>query len=197
MLARSTSLHTNSYDFSYYLHFPHDLDPIGFYHSRFQPVQALTSRSDDPADRNRASVAFEPADPSFTHIGRLAGTRVAERPSVLYLISYLFHCQSTGQIGWQASHSPGSHVCRARRWRPIFASTETKKLVIPLCNFLMLASLSMHYWFSHLKFHKPRWASTLNQKHIFVITSLFTTQFDYGWSFDELSEDFLARFQDI
>jgi hypothetical protein len=31
----------------------------------------------------RASVAFELADPAFTRIGRLAGTRVTERLSVL------------------------------------------------------------------------------------------------------------------
>jgi hypothetical protein len=47
----------------------------------------------------------------------------------------------------------------------------------------MLASLSMHCGFSHQKFHKLRWASTLNQKHLFVITSLSTTQFEYGVKF--------------
>jgi hypothetical protein len=47
----------------------------------------------------------------------------------------------------------------------------------------MLAFLSMHYGFSHRKFHKLRWASTLNQKHLFVITSLSTTQFEYGVKF--------------
>jgi hypothetical protein len=57
----------------------------------------------DPADRTHASVAFEPVDPVFTRIGRLAGTRVTERPSVLYPIPNIFHCQSTGQIGWHAS----------------------------------------------------------------------------------------------
>jgi hypothetical protein len=56
-------------------------------------------------------------------------------------------------------------------------------LVIPLCNFFMLAFLSMHCGFSHQKFHKPRWASNLNQKHRFVITSLSTTQFEYGVKF--------------
>jgi hypothetical protein len=60
---------------------------------------------------------------------------------------------------------------------------ETKKLVIPLCNFFMLAFLSMHYGFSHRKIHKLRWASTLNQKHLFVITSLSTTQFEYEVKF--------------
>jgi hypothetical protein len=38
----------------------------------------------------------------------------------------------------------------------------------------------MHCGFSHRKFHKLRWASTLNQKHLFLITSLSTTQFEYG-----------------
>jgi hypothetical protein len=47
----------------------------------------------------------------------------------------------------------------------------------------MLAFLSMHCGVSHRKFHKPRWASTLNQKHLFVITSLSTTQFEYGVKF--------------
>jgi hypothetical protein len=56
-------------------------------------------------------------------------------------------------------------------------------LVIPLCNFFIIAFLSMHCGFSHRKFHKLRWASTLNQKHIFVITSLSTTQFEYGVKF--------------
>jgi hypothetical protein len=41
----------------------------------------------------------------------------------------------------------------------------------------------MHYGFSHRKFHKLCWASTLNQKHLFVITSLSTTQFEYGVKF--------------
>jgi hypothetical protein len=53
-----------------------------------------------------------------------------------------------------------------------------------LCvTFFMLAFLSMHCGFSHQKFHKHRWASTLNQKHLFVITSLSTTQFEYGVEF--------------
>jgi hypothetical protein len=47
----------------------------------------------------------------------------------------------------------------------------------------MLAFLSMHCGFSHQKFHKLRSASTLNQKHLFVITSLSTTQFYYGVKF--------------
>jgi hypothetical protein len=41
----------------------------------------------------------------------------------------------------------------------------------------------MHCGFSHRKFHKLRWASTLNQKNLFVITSLSTTQFEYGVKF--------------
>jgi hypothetical protein len=47
----------------------------------------------------------------------------------------------------------------------------------------MIAFLSMHFGFSHRKFHKLRWASTLNQKHLFVITSLSTTQFEYRVKF--------------
>jgi hypothetical protein len=47
----------------------------------------------------------------------------------------------------------------------------------------MLAFLSMHCGFSHRKFHKLRGVSTLNQKHLFVITSLSTTQFEYGVKF--------------
>jgi hypothetical protein len=47
----------------------------------------------------------------------------------------------------------------------------------------MLAFLSMHCGFSHRKFHKLRGASTLNQKHLFVTTSLSTTQFEYGVKF--------------
>jgi hypothetical protein len=42
--------------------------------------------------------------------------------------------------------------------------------------------LSMHCEFLHWKLHKFRWASTLNPKHLFVITSLTTTQIEYGWS---------------
>jgi hypothetical protein len=43
------------------------------------------------------------------------------------------------------------------------------------------ASLFVHaLWGSHRKFHKFHWASTQNQKHLFVITSLSTTQFEYG-----------------
>jgi hypothetical protein len=41
----------------------------------------------------------------------------------------------------------------------------------------------MHCGFSHRKFHKLLWASTLNQKHLFVITSLTTTQLKYGVKF--------------
>jgi hypothetical protein len=41
----------------------------------------------------------------------------------------------------------------------------------------------MHCGFSHRKFHKLRWASTLNQKHLFVISSLSTTQFECGVKF--------------
>jgi hypothetical protein len=55
----------------------------------------------------------------------------------------------------------------------------------------------MHCEFLQWKFNKLRWASTLNPKHLFVITSLTTTQIEYGGSFDEFSEDFLARFQNI
>jgi hypothetical protein len=47
----------------------------------------------------------------------------------------------------------------------------------------MLAFLSMHCGFSHKEFHKLHWASTLNQKQLFVITSLSTTQFEYGVKF--------------
>jgi hypothetical protein len=47
----------------------------------------------------------------------------------------------------------------------------------------MLAFLSMHCGFWHRKFHKTYWESTLNQKHLFVITSLSTTQFEYGVKF--------------
>jgi hypothetical protein len=47
----------------------------------------------------------------------------------------------------------------------------------------MLAFLSMHCGFSHRKFHKLRWASTLNQKHLFVLTSLSISQFEYGVKF--------------
>jgi hypothetical protein len=47
----------------------------------------------------------------------------------------------------------------------------------------MLAFLSMHCGFWNWKFHKLHWASTLNQKHIFVITSLSTTQFEYAVKF--------------
>jgi hypothetical protein len=52
-----------------------------------------------------------------------------------------------------------------------------------LCVTFHLAFLSMHCGFSHQKFHKLRWASTLNQTHLFMITSLFTTQFEYGVKF--------------
>jgi hypothetical protein len=63
----------------------------------------------------RASVAFEPADPAFTCIGRLADTRTIEGPSVLLPILNIFHCQSTGQICWHASlQTEVSRVSRAR-----------------------------------------------------------------------------------
>jgi hypothetical protein len=52
-----------------------------------------------------------------------------------------------------------------------------------LCVTFHASLLSMHYGFSHRKFHKLCWASTLNQKHLFVITSLSTTQFEYGVKF--------------
>ena len=47
----------------------------------------------------------------------------------------------------------------------------------------VLAYLSMHCEFLLREFCKPRWISTLNQKYLFVITSLTTTQFEYGLSF--------------
>src|SRR6185295_14256048 len=50
-------------------------------------------------------------------------------------------------------------------------------------TFLLLAYLSMHCEFLLREFCKPRWISTLNQKYLFVITSLTTTQFEYGLSF--------------
>src|SRR6185437_8449073 len=57
----------------------------------------------------------------------------------------------------------------------------------PFCfffvTFFLLAYLSMHCEFLLREFCKPRWISTLNQKYLFVITSLTTTQFDYGLLF--------------
>ena len=50
-------------------------------------------------------------------------------------------------------------------------------------TFFLLAYLSMHCEFLLREFCKPRWISTLNQKYLFVITSLTTTQFEYGLSF--------------
>jgi len=50
-------------------------------------------------------------------------------------------------------------------------------------TFFLLAYLSMHCEFLLQEFCKPRWISTLNQKYLFVITSLTTTQFEYGLSF--------------
>src|SRR6185369_9316198 len=50
-------------------------------------------------------------------------------------------------------------------------------------TFFLLAYLSMHCEFLLRKFCKLRWISTLNQKYFFVITSLTTTQFEYGLSF--------------
>ena len=44
-------------------------------------------------------------------------------------------------------------------------------------TFFLLAYLSMHCEFLLREFCKPRWISTLNQKYLFVITSLTTTQF--------------------
>ena len=41
----------------------------------------------------------------------------------------------------------------------------------------------MHCEFLFREFCKPRWISTLNQKYLFVITSLTTTHFEYGLSF--------------
>jgi hypothetical protein len=47
------------------------------------------------------------------------------------------------------------------------------------------ASLFVHaLWvFTSKKFHKLCWAFTLNQKHLFVITSLSATQFEYEVKF--------------
>ena len=50
-------------------------------------------------------------------------------------------------------------------------------------TFFLLAYLFMHCEFLFWEFCKPRWISTLNQKYLFVITSLTTTQFEYGLSF--------------
>ena len=50
-------------------------------------------------------------------------------------------------------------------------------------TFFLLAYLSMHCEFLLREFYKPRWISTVNQKYLFVITSLTTTQFEYGLSF--------------
>ena len=50
-------------------------------------------------------------------------------------------------------------------------------------TFFLLAYLSMHCEFLLRESYKPRWISTLNQKYLFVITSLTTTQFEYGLSF--------------
>ena len=50
-------------------------------------------------------------------------------------------------------------------------------------TFFLLAYLSMHCEFPLREFCKPRWISTLNQKYLFVITSLTTTHFEYGLSF--------------
>ena len=47
----------------------------------------------------------------------------------------------------------------------------------------MLAYLSMHCEFLLRESYKPCWISTLNQKYLFVITSLTTTHFEYGLSF--------------
>src|SRR6185437_7182847 len=41
----------------------------------------------------------------------------------------------------------------------------------------------MHCEFLLREFCKHLWISTLNQKYLFVITSLTTTQFEYGLSF--------------
>ena len=50
-------------------------------------------------------------------------------------------------------------------------------------TFFLLAYLSMHCEFLLRESYKPRWISTLNQKYLFVITSLTTTHFEYGLSF--------------
>src|SRR6185312_2227261 len=51
-------------------------------------------------------------------------------------------------------------------------------------TFFLLAYLSMHCEFLLQEFCKPHWISTLNQKkNLFVITSLTTTQFEYGLLF--------------
>ena len=50
-------------------------------------------------------------------------------------------------------------------------------------TFFLLPYLSMHCEFLLRESYKPRWISTLNQKYLFVITSLTTTHFEYGLSF--------------
>jgi hypothetical protein len=62
-----------------------------------------------------------------------------------------------------------------------------------LCVSFHASLLSMHCGFSHRKFHKLRWAFTRNQKHLFVITSLSTTQFEYVVKF--LMESFPQNYE--
>jgi hypothetical protein len=83
------------------------------------------SRSVDPADRTRASVAFEPTDPAFTRAGQLVGTRVAERPSFSSRSLIFSIVNQQVRLAGMHHYRPGCHVCRARRWHPIFASTST------------------------------------------------------------------------
>jgi hypothetical protein len=80
-----------------------------------------------PLEHTCTSAAFEPTDLAFPYqsIGRYTcHLRSIGSLADLLLSDFVFHCQSTDQISWHASHRPGSHMCRSREWHAIFTSTH-------------------------------------------------------------------------
>jgi hypothetical protein len=106
-------------------------------------------------------------------------------------LCYLHICDALAKLYLPKPHTYMLYDNKTRRLQTYVLMSSIRidfygsrlRMVIPLCNFFMLAFLSMQCGFSHWKFHKLRWASTLNQKHLFVTTSLSTTQFEYGVKF--------------
>jgi hypothetical protein len=117
-----------------------------------------------------------------TFVNLLQGSTYQSLYTYKYFNDITFSLQTYILMSWVRIDFCGS---RLRGWSFLCVSFSCYPFLFVHCKFL------------HWKFHKLRRASTLNPKHLFVIASLTTTQIEYGWSFNEFSEDFLARFQDI
>jgi hypothetical protein len=98
-------------------------------------------------------------------------------------LCYLHICDALAKLYLPKPHTYMLYDNKTRRLQTYVLMSSIRidfygsrlRMVIPLCNFFMLAFLSMQCGFSHWKFHKLHWASTRNQKHLFVTTSLYTT----------------------